>query len=520
METDQQATRLAGPFGSFSQVLADWAEIRGDAPALRDERQTLSWREMVDRVERIAARLQADGLERGQSVAILGTSCVEYALVFLAAVRAGGVAAPLTTSASREQLEGMAHDSGARHLFIDRTKLAELGDDFLPGMTKVVVDQTLDSWMEQPRTRAEQFDPQPNDPFNIIYSSGTTGIPKGIVHSHQMRWRQFASTASSYLATGLPVRSLASTPLYSNTTMVGFLAPLLAGGTVRVMGKFDTRRWLAHAEEDRTSITMLVPVQYQRLMDEPTFDEFDLSSLAMKYCTSAPFSAELKREVLRRMPGGLVEVYSMTEGGVVCLLQCHEFTDKLHTVGRPAPGSELKVLDDEDREVPPGTPGNLVGRSQTMMSGYKNQPDKTREGYWTDPATGETWQRMGDIGRIDADGFVELVGRAKDMIISGGFNIFPSDLEAALEKDPRVAEAAVVGIASRQWGETPVGFVRLAQGTSADALDDVLAATNAQLGKTQRLSELHAIDEMPRSHIGKLLKTELRERAEAIAQAR
>jgi acyl-CoA synthetase (AMP-forming)/AMP-acid ligase II len=145
-----------------------------------------------------------------------------------------------------------------------------------------------------------------------------------------------------------------------------------------------------------------------------------------------------------------------------------------------------------------------------MMLGYKNQPEKTREGYWTDPADGSTRQRMGDIGRIDADGFVELVGRTKDVIISGGFNVFPIDLETELAKDARVIEAAVVGMPSEQWGETPVGFVVLAPGAVEEALEDIRAVANARLGKTQRISALHAIDEMPRSHIGKLLKTELR----------
>jgi fatty-acyl-CoA synthase len=509
------AARLGEPFGSFPQVLADWAAVQPGKIALRDEQGAITWGELNDRVERIAARMLETGLERGQSVAILGTSTIPYALVFLAAVRAGGVAAPLTTSASAEQLAGMAADSGARHLFIDRAKLAELGDGFMPDLERIVLDEELDAWMAPAGTRAAPFEPAEGDPFNIIYSSGTTGIPKGIVHSHLMRWRQFTGTAQAFRSTGQDVISLASTPLYSNTTMIAFLPPLLAGGTVRIMGKFDTKRWLAHAQADKTNVTMLVPVQYQRLMDEPTFDDFDLSSLVAKYCTSAPFSAELKREVLRRMPGTLIEIYSMTEGGVVCLLQAHEFPDKLHTVGRPAPGSELKVLDDEDRPVAPGTPGNLIGRSGTMMSGYKNQPGKTREGYWTDPESGETWQRMGDIGRIDEDGFVELVGRAKDMIISGGFNIYPSDLEAVLETDPRVAEAAVVGMDSRKWGETPVGFVRLIPGTPEAAVQSILTETNGKLGKTQRLAALLPIDEMPRSHIGKLLKTELRERAAA-----
>ena len=513
MNSSSMLTRLQEPFGSFPDILRDWSRIQPDALALVDDNSEVYWAELIGLVERLAARLIETGLERGQSVAILGTSTTNYALVFLAAIRAGGVAAPLTTSASPEQLAGMAKDSGARHLFIDAAKAAELGPDFATDMIKVPLE-SIEQWMAPPGSRAPDFNPKPRDPFNIIYSSGTTGIPKGIVHSHQMRWRQFAATGSSYLATGLPVRSLASTPLYSNTTMVAFLAPLFAGGTVRIMGKFDCARWLEYAQGDRTTITMLVPVQYKRLMDFDGFDAFDLSALAMKYCTSAPFSAELKAEVLRRMPGGLVEIYSMTEGGVVCLLAAHEFPDKLHTVGRPAPGSEMKVLDDEDHEVPAGTPGNLVGRSQTMMSGYKNRPEKTAEAQWIDPATGEAWMRMGDIARVDEDGFVELVGRAKDMIISGGFNIYPSDLEAELVKEQDVIEAAVVGIESQRWGETPVGFVVLAP--SARPADVICEAVNARLGKTQRLSALHVIAEMPRSHIGKLLKSELRERAERL----
>ena len=504
-------TELEKSFGDFGALIGAWSEEKPDARALADSISELTWREVAQTTARIAAQLQRDGLQRGQAVAILGTSNIPYALVYLAVVRAGGCAAPLTTSATPVQLAAMFKDSGAQHLFVDAAKLADIEEVSLGDVKIIMLDKpvgnhpALTDWMAEAGAVFDAQPPAASDPFNIIYSSGTTGTPKGIIHSHGMRWHQMAGGFKSIYSRD--TRSLVSTPLYSNTTLAVFLPTVCHGGFARIMEKFDVLAYLDHAQTDQTTHTMLVPVQYQRLMTHANFSDYDLSSFIVKFCTSAPFGAELKADVLKRWPGGLVEIYGMTEGGVVCMLQAHHHPNKLHTVGQPVTGHELIVLDEDDNRLPAGSKGVLTGRSPTMMSGYKNQPEKTREMEWRDE-NGNIWLKTGDIGIVDEDGFVSIVGRAKDMIISGGFNIYPKDLEELLETQPEVAEAAVVGVPSDIWGETPVGFVRLKD--AAALPDSILARVNGQLGKTQRISVLYTIDEMPRSHIGKLLKTDLR----------
>jgi acyl-CoA synthetase (AMP-forming)/AMP-acid ligase II len=510
------AEQLAAPFGDYAALLRQWADVRGQAPALSDDGGTISWGKLGDQIDRIAAALQRDGLVPGQAVAILGTTGIAYALAYLATLHAGGCPAPLTTSATPSQLAAMFADSGAAHLFIDRAKAAELGMS-LGELHRIMLDNghegapALADWIAPAGAKPTHRLPAEDDPFNIIYSSGTTGTPKGIVHPHIMRWRQAIEGAGPlYGSDPDAIRALLSTPLYSNTTLATFLPTMVRGGHARLMGKFDAGAWLAHAAALRVTHTMLVPVQYQRLLCHPDFDTTDLTSMQVKFCTSAPFSAELKAETLARFPGALIEYYGLTEGGVVCVLIANKFPDKLHTVGQPVPGHELIVLGENDEVLAQGAKGILTGRSPATMSGYRNQPEKTAEMLWHD-GQGGVWLKTGDIGIIDADGFVEIVGRAKDMIISGGFNIYPADLEAELMQEPEVAEAAVVGMPSDQWGETPVGFITATAGHAPDPAA-VLARVNARLGKTQRLSALHLIDDMPRSHIGKLLKTELRAR--------
>ena len=496
---------LASDFATLPDLIRAHATECGDKVALADASGELDYASLDALMDRVAAALQRDGVRHGDAVAIIASASIDYAAVFLGALRAGCVATPLAPSGTPESVVAMIADCAAPVTFIDADAATGLAGQHIPG--KLVHLKSLGTWLAPADAKPVPVTITLEDGFNIIYSSGTTGTPKGIVQSHAMRWAHINRNAAAGFGDAV---TMIATPLYSNTTLVSFLPTLGWGGTAVLMKKFDARGYLTLAERHRATHTMLVPVQYQRLMALPDFDRFDLSSFQFKTCTSAPFSAALKADVLARWPGLLVEYYGMTEGGGTCLLVANQFPDKLHTVGRPVEGHDIRLIDDDGAEVAQGEMGEVVGRSPAMMTGYYGRKDATAAAEWFD-AEGNRYIRHGDVGRFDADGFLTLLDRKKDLIISGGFNIYPTDLEAVLAQHPAVADCSVIGVASEAWGETPVGFYVPHTGVDA-SIAEILDWTNAQLGKTQRLSALHAIDELPRSAIGKVLKRTLRDR--------
>jgi acyl-CoA synthetase (AMP-forming)/AMP-acid ligase II len=505
---------LAREFGTIPELIHAHATLTPARIALiEDERQT-DYATLDALMDRAANALQRDGLQTGDVIAICANTSIEYAVTFLAAVRVGVAVAPLAPSSTSESIAGMLADCGAKLLYLDRavaSALEPVRDQIHATRIALDGDATIglawQSWLAPVGAKPTPVKIEPNGAFNIIYSSGTTGTPKGIVQPNRMRWAQIRREDAGYDPTTV---TLVSTPLYSNTTLVSFLPAVAGGGTVVLMAKFDAGRFLSAAEKHRATHAMLVPVQYQRIMDHPEFDRFDLSSFRAKFCTSAPFSAALKKRVIERWPGELFEFYGMTEGGGICVLRANQFPDKLHTVGKPAPGHDIRLIDDNGKEVARGEVGEVVGSSAaSVMLGYHKQPGKTSDAEWYD-ATGKRFIRTGDVGRFDSDGFLTLLDRKKDMIISGGFNIYPSDLEAVLQQHPAVAEAAVVGVPSERWGETPVAFaVRKPGHTETSA--EIRAWVDERVGKTQRLADFEWVDALPRSAIGKVLKRQLRD---------
>jgi acyl-CoA synthetase (AMP-forming)/AMP-acid ligase II len=250
-----------------------------------------------------------------------------------------------------------------------------------------------------------------------------------------------------------------------------------------------------------------VPVQFQRLMECEDQGGFDLSSLECAITVGSPMHVKLKRSVFDRLDGALYELYGLTEG-LITVMEPEIMPDHWNSVGRPILGTDMKILGDDDQILPHGESGEIIGVARFVMSGYHNRDGATAEATWIAP-DGTAWLRTGDIGYFDEKGFLYLVDRKKDMILSGAQNIYPADIEAVLLTHEQVSEAAVIGVRSKRWGETPLALIVPAAGVLPDS-DGIKKWLNARVGKQQRVVAIDVISQLPRNPNGKILKRELR----------
>ena len=510
--------RFDNPDVILTNVMMNHAKWRANKTAVVCGENRLTWKAFNQRVNRVANGLIGLGLKKGDKVSMLMTNSIEMVEILFGTVRAGGVIVPLSAMVPGDSLARMIDNSDSRFLFAGSKLIPEI-EPHRSEMHNInsdcffAVGGAADGWKAydqfvQGSSDADVFvDMVYEDPFNIMYTSGTTGVPKGILHTHHNRFH-FAAMFAIDFRIDSGATNLVTTSLYANGTWLTFLPTMFVGGTLVIMPQFDVKECLRLIQEEKCTHTFMVPTQLNMLNELPDFEQHDLSSMRVWLSAGSPLLKQAKEEIIKNFPGELMELWGLTEG-VATTLKPEDMQAKMGSIGLPPVGWDVGIIDDDDNRLPPGEVGEIIGFSSFLMPEYYKLPDKTAESIWLD-GQGKTFLKTGDMGKIDEDGFLYILDRKKDMIISGGINIFASDIEEVLAKHPDVQDSTVIGVAHEKWGETPVALVILYEGKSL-ADSEIMDWLNTRLAKYQRVSRVIIRDDFPRNAMGKVLKKELRE---------
>jgi fatty-acyl-CoA synthase len=505
-----------------------------EAAAFRFAGRTTTWRELRDRVRALAGALARRGVGFGDRVAVLMTNRPEFLETILAANRLGAVAVPINFRLTPAEITYLLENSGSRLLFADTDteKFARESVAATDGrMRCVVVDgsgrdpsgaapagsaadpespefyESYDALLAEEGAPHAPVDVPEDSPALIMYTSGTTGKPKGGVLTHQNVQANTLTTIRAFALLGGDDVSLVAAPMF-HIGGIGVLAPqLLSGDTTVILasGAFDTSAVLNALEGERVTTVFLVPTQWQALCNDPSLAQRDLSALRVTCWGAAPASETLLRQMASSFPGALnVAVFGQTEmSPITCVLHGKDAIRKLGSVGRPVASVAVRVVDTDMNDVAPGEIGEIVYQGPTMMKEYWQNPEATAEAF----AGG--WFHSGDLVRIDEDGFVYVVDRVKDMIITGGENVYSVEVENVLAAHPDILEVSVVGRPDEKWSETPVAVVVCRPGATLD-IAQLREWAGRQLARYKLPTALEIVDALPRNATGKILKGALR----------
>ncbi len=466
-----------------------------DLPAVRDDLYDLTYAQFGSWVEAAAEQLAGHGVGPGSVVAVMLPNRVELLVAMVAAWRLGASATPInpvfTANEADYQIDDAdagvvvntgpgAPNGGRPSIAVDDLRRARLGDRSLP----------------EPAT-------EPGDLALLIYTSGSTGRPKGVMLSHG-NVAAMAAMMAQHMRITQQDHCLLVLPLFHvNAICISFLMPMSVGGQLTVLNRFKPLEFLAAVEKYRPTYFSAVPTIYAHLVSLPEQIVADTSSVRFAICGAAPASKELLAATEQRFGIGLIEGYGLTEGTCASTANPLDGPRKLGTVGVALPGQRVAVMAPDGSLAPAGERGEVVIQGANVMQGYLNRPEATAD------ALRGGWLLTGDVGILDEDGYLRIVDRIKDMIIRGGENIYPKEIETVLHAHPAVLEAAVVGRPHPVYGEVPVAFITRYPGATLDG-DELLGLCRTQLTKIKVPVAIHVVDAIPKNPLGKIDKPALR----------
>ncbi|MFC2013502.1 long-chain-fatty-acid--CoA ligase [Chloroflexota bacterium] len=495
------------------------------AIVFEDKRHTFS--QLDDRVNRLANALLNLGVQKGDRVALLQVNCNQCVETYFAVTKIGAIYVPLNFRVKGEELTYMLNSSESGTIFIGG-RYIDLANSMRPNLNSVkhfisiegkhngmlyYEDLVSSSPADEVFTEIDD-----EDATILMYTAGTTGFPKGVVLSHNsfsIYVLENVTPADPELEEG----NILTVPLYHVAGIQAMMAAVYGGRTLVMERQFEAKEWMGLVEKEKANRAMMVPTMLKQLLDHPDFSKHDLSSLKVITYGAAPMPLEVIKKALDVFPGvSFINAFGQTETAstITTLGPEDHFIEgseeerekklkRLSSIGKPMSDVEMKVIDDEGHELPVGEVGEIVARGPRVMTGYWKDEEKTEKTIDKDG-----WVHTGDMGYVDEDGYFYLAGRATDMIIRGGENIAPEEVEAVLHSHPKIEEAAVIGVPDVEWGEQPMAIVVLKKAETA-AAEEIMEYCREKIASFKRPRSIVFVDELPRNPIGKVLKRVLRD---------
>jgi acyl-CoA synthetase (AMP-forming)/AMP-acid ligase II len=486
------------------------AERFPDKIALIDGDRRLTYRQFDRAANRAAHALLALGLRKGSRAAILSTNSMEFAVLYFGAARAGVILAALTTRATPRDIVYMLTKVEAEALFFATpfAATAQAAADQAPSVKHRIdlSEKNFAAFMAHGRDEAPSVHLDVDDPLAMTFTGGTTGFPKGVLVTHRARYTTAVTCGVEF---GIDERDICmvATPMFHAAGLfVWFQPAVMLGCTCVIQGGWDAERFMTLVERHAVTGTLLVPTQLADLIEHPAFSVERVRTLRHINYAGAPMPLALFDRLTEALPHvAFTENYGQSETGPVAIRRAFHPHDRRASSGRPPHNVETKVVDVDGREVPPGVLGEIVTRGTHLLKEYWGEPEQTAALF----RSGDGWLWTGDIGTRDADGFITLVDRSKDMIVSGGENIYPTEIENALYEHDAVLECAVFGIPDERLGEVPAAHIVLRAGVAVSE-ETLIAFAAERIARHKRPRLVKFVESLPKTAIGKVQKTVIR----------